>query len=155
MSSSVKNKTRRRRCRGSQRGGEPAGRNLHKVLLTLLNFVNTIKLYHWRTLSYSEHKATDEFYESLQTHIDKFIEVLLGRRKDAASSRITEPAVFNITANNFKTKDQLFACVDRFRAFLIDLDKIMNRAGADSDLLNIRDEILADTNKFMYLIRAT
>ncbi len=41
--------------------------------------LNTIKLYHWKTTSYSEHKATDELHERLSGHIDTFVEVLLGK----------------------------------------------------------------------------
>ena len=49
-----------------------------KLLETFFEITNTIKLYHWKTNSYSVHKATDELHERLSGHIDKFVEVLLG-----------------------------------------------------------------------------
>ena len=32
-----------------------------------------IKLFHWKTHSYSTHKATDELYSKLNDDIDKFV----------------------------------------------------------------------------------
>ena len=37
-----------------------------------------------------------------------------------------------------------------YRAFLVDLTNILPKQ--DTDLLSIRDEILADINKFLYLL---
>jgi Family of unknown function (DUF5856) len=129
-------------------------KNIYKVLLTFLNFVNTIKLYHWRTLSYAEHKATDELFGDLQTNIDKFIEVFLGHIRAVGTTppRITVPSVFHITANNFDSAQKLHAEVEKFRAFLINIDRYIGIEASNSDLNNIRDEILADVNKFMYLM---
>ncbi len=50
--------------------------HITKVFLELLNM---IKLYHWKTRSYAQHEATDKLYESLNKHIDEFIEVLIGK----------------------------------------------------------------------------
>ena len=47
--------------------------------------LNMVKLYHWKTDSFSQHKATDELYESLNLNIDRFVEVLMGK---GTSSRI-------------------------------------------------------------------
>ena len=45
----------------------------------LLELLNMIKLYHWKTYSYAEHEATDILYTKLSKHIDEFVEVLLGK----------------------------------------------------------------------------
>jgi hypothetical protein len=50
-------------------------------VFTFLEFINVVKLYHWNTRSYSEHKATDELHDSLSKHIDKFVEVMLGNKR--------------------------------------------------------------------------
>ena len=39
------------------------------IVLMFLRMLNTVKLYHWKTFSYAQHKATDELYASLNTHI--------------------------------------------------------------------------------------
>ena len=49
------------------------------LIRTFLEMLNIVKLYHWRTHSYAEHKATDELYAKLNEHIDTFVEVLLGK----------------------------------------------------------------------------
>ena len=38
-----------------------------------------IKLYHWSTVSYARHKATDEVIERLDKNIDRFTEVFIGK----------------------------------------------------------------------------
>jgi hypothetical protein len=38
-----------------------------------------IKLYHWGTLSYATHKATDDLYAKLNVNIDSFVEVMIGK----------------------------------------------------------------------------
>jgi hypothetical protein len=38
-----------------------------------------IKLYHWETLSFPRHKATDELVTNLDANIDKFVEVYIGK----------------------------------------------------------------------------
>ncbi|ADX06518.1 hypothetical protein 162310486 [Organic Lake phycodnavirus] len=50
---------------------------LHKILEMMM----CIKMYHWKTNSYSSHKATDHLYASLNEHMDKFVEIWLGKIK--------------------------------------------------------------------------
>jgi hypothetical protein len=45
-----------------------------------LTLRNQIKLYHWSTGSYARHKATDEAVARLDEHIDKYVEVYLGKK---------------------------------------------------------------------------
>ena len=49
------------------------------IVLTFIQMLNTVKLYHWKTHSYAEHKATDTLYENLNVNIDKFVETMLGK----------------------------------------------------------------------------
>jgi DNA-binding ferritin-like protein len=108
--------------------------------------LNTVKLYHWKTKSYAQHKATDELYERLNENIDKFVEVLLG--KDESRIRMIEKRI-NVAdysgAGDFKEK------IYKYREFLTDMNKYFNEK-KDMDLLNIRDEILGDINQFLYLM---
>jgi hypothetical protein len=52
------------------------------IICKYLEILNTVKLYHWKTYSYSTHKATDQLYEELNELIDEFIEVMLGKSKN-------------------------------------------------------------------------
>ena len=48
-----------------------------RIVQTFLEMLNTVKLYHWKTHSYAQHKATDELYSKLNENIDTFVEILL------------------------------------------------------------------------------
>lgn len=124
---------------------KPIDKKAHivKVFLELLNMV---KLYHWKTHSFSEHKATDELYERLNEHIDKFVEVLLGKHQSRI--HMVENRIDLLDVNK---KSQFQERIFEYRTFLTELDIFFHK-GRDTDLLNIRDEILADINQFLYLL---
>ena len=52
---------------------------LKQITVVFLEMLMMVKLFHWKTHSYATHKATDGLYDSLNEHIDNFIEVLLGK----------------------------------------------------------------------------
>jgi DNA-binding ferritin-like protein len=116
------------------------------IVKVFLEVLNMVKLYHWKTHSYAEHKATDELYSKLNEHMDTFVEVLLG--KDASRIQFLEKKIELYDFSNIlEFKRRIF----EFRSFLKDLDIHFN-SSHDSDLLNIRDEILSDINQFLYLL---
>jgi DNA-binding ferritin-like protein len=155
MTSSSKTQKRRQNKRTTQKrrpqrgGGEQmtiANKKKSTVVKFFLEMLNTVKLYHWKTKSFPQHKATDELYEHLNTHIDEFVEVMLG--KDQSRVKIIERRIQLYDFSNvsgFKNK------IYEYRDFLIDLTHHLDEK-RDSDLLNIRDEILGDINKFLYLL---
>jgi DNA-binding ferritin-like protein len=111
-----------------------------------LGMLNTVKLYHWKTTSFAEHKATDELYQSLNENIDKFMEIALGKNE----SRLKHISM-TINAFNDKNKTAFKSRVYEYRKLLIRLSDTLDKR-VDTDLLNIRDEILGDINKFLYLL---
>lgn len=44
-----------------------------------INLQNQIRIFHWQTKSYSEHKALGSLYEGLDPLIDEFVEVYFGK----------------------------------------------------------------------------
>jgi DNA-binding ferritin-like protein len=105
-----------------------------------------VKLYHWKTHSYAQHKATDELYERLNENIDKFVEILLG--KDESRIKMLEKRIDLVDANNVKDfKSRIY----EYRTFLIDINMYFDTK-RDSDLLSLRDEILGNVNQFLYLM---
>lgn len=116
------------------------------IVYTFLQVLNMVKLYHWKTHSYAQHKATDELYGRLNENIDRFVEVLLG--KDSSRIKMVEKRLQLIDPDklaDFKEK------IYEYRAFLSDLDRIFDEK-KDSDLFSIRDDILVDINQFLYLL---
>ena len=120
-----------------------------QITVLFLEMLIMIKLFHWKTHSYATHKATDELYASLNDHIDNFIEVLLGK----TGSRIDLMNNKTIKLIDLNSQESLKSKIMSIKGILVGLDN--NKAlstMSNSDLFNIRDEILGDLNKFLYLL---
>jgi len=107
-----------------------------------------IKLFHWKTYVYATHEATDQLYKRLNKHFDKFIEVLLGK----TNSRIVITNCKSIKLTDLNSIEQLKTKVNNFKTYLVNLNnnKYLKQM-SNTDLYNIRDEIISDMNQFLYL----
>jgi hypothetical protein len=114
-----------------------------------LHMLNTVKLYHWKTTSFATHKATDELYGSLNEKLDQFVEVMLGKDELGGRAKLLNVPMVKLSmfSNNAAFKKE----IESYKRFLLDLSQQLDPV-AHTDLLAIRDEILADFNKFLYLI---
>jgi hypothetical protein len=136
------NRTRRNIGKIGGRGKTYKSKKGGEIVSVFFHMRSQIKLYHWQTRSFAEHKATDDLVTALDTNIDKFIEVYMGRygrpyiKKTLPVKNLT---VTGIRAFITKSDEWLASSLPRM------LKK------NDSDLLNIRDEILADLNQIKYL----
>jgi DNA-binding ferritin-like protein len=98
-----------------------------------------IKMYHWNTTSFSRHKATDEFGGKLLSLIDQFVEVYIGRHKVKPSPsmiKISSELITDMGSEELLQKSKEY------------LERLNIK---DSDLLTIRDEIVAEINQTLYL----
>jgi hypothetical protein len=121
------------------------------IVRSFLEMLNAIKLYHWKTESYSQHQATDELHEKLSELVDQFVEVLLGKeQKSSHKSRITMVEKHMKMMDSTGERD-FIEKIHHYRSTLIDMNNVLNKK-TDSDLLNIRDEMLANINQFLYLL---
>ena len=120
-----------------------------KITTRFLETILMIKLYHWKTYSYATHKATDELYTSLNENMDKFIEVLLGK----THSRLDLLKYKSIQLKDLNNSSEL---VNEIKAFKIELDNLdknhFMKSMENTDLFNIRDEIVGNLNQFLYLL---
>ena len=108
-----------------------------------------VKLFHWKTTSYSTHKATDELYEKLNANIDEFIEILLGK----TNSRINLTKNKKIRLIDLSSPNELKREVEKFKKYLVDLnDNSVMKKMSNTDLFNVRDTILGHLNQFLYLL---
>ena len=135
--------------RNTRRVNKTTAYSHHKIVEIFLQMLNTVKLYHWKTTSYAQHKATDELYANLNLNIDKFVEIMLG--KSGGRVNLTEqksiPLLDYTDLSNFKRE------VEMYKQFLIDMNKDAGlNITNNSDLLNSRDEILGNLNQFTYLL---
>lgn len=138
-----------RKNKGSMTMSKSINKDIIKYMLQML--IN-VKLYHWNTLSYSVHKATDGLYGDLNTLVDQFVEVLLGKHNNVNEKRKNEMLnIKSLSIDNYKDNGKFKTAVETYKGYLIGLNKHFKQA-ENSDLLNIRDEILATLNKISYLL---
>ena len=144
---------RRRSANAISRKNRSTGSSLFtfqkQITIVFLEMLMMVKLFHWKTHSYATHKATDGLYDDLNEHIDKFIEVLLGK----TGSRIDLMSKKTISLIDLNSQESLKSKIMSLKNYFVSLDN--NKAlstMSNSDLFNIRDEILADLNKFLYLL---
>ena len=120
-----------------------------EITVVFLEMLMMVKLFHWKTYSYATHKATDDLYSKLNEDIDKFIEILLGKTE----SRIDLMGHKNISLIDLNSQEQLKNKIESFKSYLVGLTNNKGLASmTNTDLLNIRDEILGDLNQFLYLL---
>lgn len=115
-----------------------------EIVLEFFEILLCIKLFHWKTYNYGAHKATDEIYEKLNSHMDRFVEVIIGKNE----RRLSMENVKSITLHNISDNDKMRIHVEKFISYLMTLDK----KKLDPDLYNIRDDIVTDLNQFLYLL---
>lgn len=153
MPKTIRNKVRKNKNKSVsskyKKNGGIAG--LAKLVIPkFLEMINTIKIYHWKTSSFSTHKATDELFGNLNTKTDEFVEVMLGKSEINRDSVLRFPSVKLVMfSSNAECRKQ----VEGYKTFLLDLPKNRNfNVMSNVDLLAIRDEILALLNQFLYLL---
>lgn len=113
------------------------------IIQVFFNVLLNVKLYHWNTTNFARHKASDELYGSLNESIDKFVEVYMGRYSRP------EFKTFDVKVKQLNDKN-VIEVLDDYIAFL--KYEVPNHVkDTDTDLLNIRDEMLAEFNKTLYL----
>ena len=120
-----------------------------EITVIFFELLLMIKLFHWNTHSYATHKATDKLYSSFNENMDKFTEVLLGK----SGQRIDLYNVKHIRLEYLISTDKLKQRIESFKSYLVSLDnKPAMKLMSNSDLLNIRDELLGNMNQFLYLL---
>jgi len=111
----------------------------------LLHWLTQLLSWHWEVKSYAAHIALGDSYKSFLKLIDKYVETYQGKHG-------------KVTLDNFATCPDYLAFQDRGKVFqwfkshlLIELTQDLDET-RDSDLINIRDEILGELNHLQYLL---
>ncbi len=111
-----------------------------------LGIQSQFKVFHWQTQSYAKHKAYGDIYDTFSDLSDEFMEVYMGKYDRVAlegeSDSIQLSNIGELNPDEF---------IETVIEFLLSLNNQLNDS-RDSDLLNIRDEMLAATNKLKYLL---
>ena len=128
-----------------QMGGKTRRRtpgNGGSIVTEMLTIRNQIKVYHWQTGSFARHTATDGLTAKLDELIDEFVETYMGK--------YGRPKVSGaIKVSNFSEGAAKSFVAQKRRYLEVELPRKIKPT--DTDLLNIRDEILGELNKVLYL----
>lgn len=101
-----------------------------------------MRVFHWQTKSFAQHEAFGMSYDTLDDLVDTFVEVYLGKTQ----SRIREDELHIVLSTRVEVIEFLQNSIEYLTKFTQVFDS------EDSDLLNIRDEMLACLNKLKYLL---
>ena len=118
--------------------------NVSEVVAGLQELFNQVKYFHWQTKSLAQHEAFGKVFDSLSDLIDEFVETSMGKY-GRPSTKGQELEMFDL--EDVDIMDWTSGVVD----YLISFDDILDDV-EDSDLLNIRDEMMGEFNKLKYLL---
>jgi hypothetical protein len=119
--------------------------NSANIASTVFKYKCQLHIYHWQTKIFSRHSGADVLLESLDDFLDKFIEAYMGKYGRPNFAAGTSIPLSNMDDNQAVTYlDEMVNYFTNEIVNYIDEKK-------DTDLLNIRDEVLAGINKVKYL----
>lgn len=120
--------------------------NLASKVNFLLGLHAQLKINHWQTKGIARHEAFGNTYGDLTDLIDEFVEISMGKYgRFVLDDETNNIKLINLSEMN--PKDMVTVCTDALIEFSEDLDP-----KKDTDLLNLRDEMLGLLNKLLYLL---
>lgn len=118
---------------------------LNSKVNLLLGVHAQLKIFHWQTKGYSRHKAFAKTRDELEDLMDSFVEEAMGKYGRFTLDEETKTIeLFNLT--DVKPVEMVETICQAFIEFTNDLDPV------DTNLLNIRDEMLGLFQKLKYLL---
>jgi hypothetical protein len=116
------------------------------IINIFLNILNQIKIFHWQTISYSQYNAFRDYYNIMDNLIDKFIKSYQGKYNRIILNNNSTINLIDISENNINN------LINTIIIFLTNnlVQNYLNND--DTDLINLRDKMLNETNKLKYLL---
>jgi len=119
---------------------------MEKPVINLLKLQNQLRILHWQTESYAEHKAFNKAYNDLDDLIDELVEVYQGKH-----GRIKYDSPVELGLVNYD-EISIMDVLEQFQEYLEVTFTAIVDPSKDTDLLNIRDAILGTINRLKYLL---
>lgn len=116
-----------------------------ELILKLVQIQVQFKFLHWQTYGDAKHRLYGDIYDKLGDLIDEFTEVMMG--KYGRPEFNPEFAISFQDCNSVVMQDLMDGITEFIVSISDDLDPKY-----DTDLLNIKDEMLALINKSKYLL---
>ena len=115
---------------------------MDQIVMQLVQMEQQMRIFHWQTKSHARHKAFGKVYSNLGDLIDTFAEAWMGKN---GRVRISGPIEIQNLGGDVEQ------IVDGYIETLVGITDVLDPQ-RDTDLLNIRDEILSEFNKLKYLL---
>lgn len=113
----------------------------------LLTLHNQLKVYHWQTQkkqgSYAQHIAFGTAYDDLTPLIDQFIEIYQGK-----NGVLMGKDGFTVSLKNLDNNPE--AMIDEYVSYFTDHVPAKLDPNRDTDLINLKDEMLGILNQTKY-----
>lgn len=118
--------------------------NTSEIVAGLQELQNQVKYFHWQTKSYSQHQALGGVFDAITDLIDKFVETLMGK--------YGRPSTKGQKFEMFDFEDiDIEEWTNGVCELLISFSDVLDE-NQDTDLLNLRDEMLGEFNQLKYLL---
>jgi len=129
------------------KGGDKST-HAQEIIQALMTFRQQLHIYHWQTPSYARHKASDDLLEKITGFLDTFMEIYFGKY-----GKVVISVPITITLNNMSDEEGM-GYLEIMRTYFE--EKLPSYLDAkDTDLINLRDEILGSVKQTIYLYRLT
>ena len=117
-------------------------KDLQQYIQDIVQLQVQVKFFHWQTKIYSKHIALDGLFDAIIGNIDEFTEIAMGKygRIEVAGLSYT---FINVSDENVISV--VDGAIDMCTKLTDSLD-----AKVDTDLLNLRDELLGKLNQTKY-----
>lgn len=119
--------------------------NISSNINFFLGLQSQIKIMHWQTKGYAKHKALDETLDELYDLVDQFVEEAMGKYGRFKLDEETKTIQLS-NLSEIDTKAMIDTICDALTQYNQQFEE------NDTNLLNIRDEMLGLFRKLQYLL---
>lgn len=117
------------------------------LIKKMLELLTLLRLYHWNTLSHSVHKSTGDLYDKLSDKVDEYVETMIGKSNGKYRINMSNYSKLTINgvSNNVNMGNTIKTFINLLNVFHSQLPQSFY-----SDVINIKDEIVAELDKYLY-----
>ena len=119
-------------------------KELQQYIQDIIQLQTQIKFFHWQTKIYAKHNALGDLYDAITGNIDEFSETAMGKYGRIAVDGLSYTFI-NVSDEN------VISVIDGGIDICIKITGALD-SKVDTDLLNLRDELLGSLNKTKYLL---
>lgn len=120
----------------------------NKFIQHTMDYLASIKLYHWTTKSYQAHKSTDKLHSKLQDLMDSYVETSLGH--DICNKKTLRTSIKKVHIKQLNNNRDLHKYTRVYKQHMKNIRQELERKNAD-EIITIIDEIIGELDVLSYL----